>query len=97
MIAGWGLLPSSLNKTHPNLAFVVETKKEKSTYLDLWKVVMIPALFIGDKVPPSLSCPPKPSATLRGLFHARMPNENPVGKRKREASLLHFLSSLWPS
>lgn len=90
-------MPSSLNKTHPNLAFVVETKKEKSTYLDLWKVVTIPALFIGDKFPSSLSCPPEPSATLRGLFHARMPKENPVGKSKREASVLHFLSSLGPS
>lgn len=46
--------------------------------------------------PPSLSCPPKPSATPSSLFQARVPHKNPVGKSQREASLFHFLNSLWP-
>lgn len=58
---------------------------------------MIPTLFTGDTVLPSLSCPPRPPATRRGVFQARMSNKNPVRKRQRGAILLRVISSLWLS
>ena len=67
VIAGWGLSPSPPNKTYPDLAFVVSTKKEKP---NIWamKTRTDFAPFVGDTVPPFLPCPHRPPTTPRGLF-----------------------------